>query len=157
MNAGHWLVWGFGATVVLSVLMAGSQRLNLTRMNLPYLLGSMFTPDRDRARLLGLLVHLVNGLAFSALYVAAFHARGRVEVWFGALMGLVHAMFVLTVVLPALPALHPRMATAAEGPTDERRLAPPGFLALHYGPRTPISVILSHIVFGAIVGLFYRL
>ncbi len=136
--------------------MAGSQRLNLTRMNLPYLLGSMVAPDRDRARLFGLLVHLVNGLVFSAVYVAAFHARGRADVWFGALIGFVHAMFVLTVALPALPALHPRMATAAEGPSDVRRLAPPGFWGLHYGPRTPISIVLAHLVFGAILGLFYR-
>lgn len=48
MNVGPWLVWGFAATVVLSVLMAGSQRLNLTRMNLPYLLGSARAPGVRR-------------------------------------------------------------------------------------------------------------
>jgi hypothetical protein len=36
-------------------------------------------------------------------------------------------------------------------------LAPPGFLALNYGKRTPISVVASHLVYGAILGAFYRL
>ena len=36
-----------------------------------------------------------------------------------------------------------------------RLLEPPGFLALHYGVRTPISVMVSHVVFGAMLGTFY--
>jgi hypothetical protein len=157
MNWGSWLLWGFVATVVLTTLMAGSQGLGLTRMSLPYLLGTMFTPDRDRARLVGVLVHLVNGWLFSLLYVAAFHSWGVASVARGALVGVVHAAFVLVVGMPALPSLHPRMANEQYGPTVVRQLEPPGFLALHYGVRTPLSVLLSHAVFGAILGGFYRL
>ena len=36
--------------------MASSQSLGFTRMNIPYLLGTMFTADRDRAKPLGDLV-----------------------------------------------------------------------------------------------------
>jgi hypothetical protein len=36
-------------------------------------------------------------------------------------------------------------------------LEPPGFMALNYGIRTPISVLFSHFVFGAILGAFYQL
>jgi len=49
MNWGGWLLWGFVGTVVLTAMMAGSQGMRLTRMNLPYMLGTMFTADRDRA------------------------------------------------------------------------------------------------------------
>ena len=49
MNWESWLLWGFVATVALTTVMAGSQGLGLTRMNLPYMLGAMFTPSRDRA------------------------------------------------------------------------------------------------------------
>ena len=157
MNWLGWLVWGFAATVVLTALMAGSQGLGLTRMSLPYLLGTLFTPDRDRAKVLGIGLHLLNGWAFSLVYVAAFHARGRAGAAFGALIGVVHAAFVLTVALPALPGLHPRMASPQHGPTVVRQLEPPGFLALHYGARTPLSVLLAHAVFGALLGLLYRL
>lgn len=155
MNWSGWLLWGFAATVVLTTLMAGSQGLRMTRMNLPYMLGTMFTPNRDRAKLIGIFVHLVNGWIFSLVYVAAFHVYGAPTGWLGALTGLVHGAFVLAVGMPALPAFHPRMASEQRGPTVVRQLEPPGFLALHYGVRTPVSVLLSHVVFGVILGVFY--
>ena len=129
----------------------------MTRMNIPYLLGTIFTPNRDRAKLLGILFHFVNGWAFSLLYVAAFHAWGMATWWLGALTGLIHAAFVLTVAMPVLPGMHPRMANEQYGPTVVRQLEPPGFLAMHYGVRTPISVLAAHAVFGAILGSFYSL
>ena len=151
-----WLVWGFGATIVLTTIMAAAQGLGLTRMSIPYLLGSIVTPDRDRGRFLGIGAHVVNGLVFSLVYVAAFEQWGGPALWKGALIGLVHGVFVMTVVMPALPAIHPRMATESQGPTVVRQLEPPGFLALHYGIRTPIVAIAAHVVFVAILGTFYR-
>jgi hypothetical protein len=56
-----------------------------------------------------------------------------------------------------LPAMHPRMASEQDGPTPTRQLEPPGFMALNYGRRTPITVILAHLVYGGILGAFYRL
>lgn len=157
MNVGAWLIWGFAATVVLTMVMSGSQSLNLTRMNVPYLVGSMFTSDRDKAKLFGIPLHLLNGFIFSAVYVAAFHASGNATWWFGAAIGAVHGAFVLTVALPVMPAMHPRMAREFQGPTAVRRLEPPGFLGLHYGVRTPASVMVAHVIFGAIIGGFYHL
>jgi uncharacterized membrane protein YagU involved in acid resistance len=155
MNWGSWLLWGFVSTVVLTSIMAGSQGLGMTRMNIPYLLGTMVTPNRDRAKFVGVLIHFVNGWIFSLIYVAAFHAWGAAAWWLGAITGLVHASFVLAVGMPVLPAMHPRMANEQYGPTVVRQLEPPGFLALHYGVRTPISVLIAHAVFGAILGAFY--
>jgi uncharacterized membrane protein YagU involved in acid resistance len=157
MNVGSWLLWGFVGTVVLTSILAGSQGLGFTRMNLPYLLGTIFTPHRDRAKLAGVLVHFVNGWLFSLLYVAAFHAWGDATWWLGALIGLVHAVFVLAVGMSFLPALHPRMASEQHGPTVVRQLEPPGFCALHYGIRTPVSVVIAHLAFGVILGAFYSL
>lgn len=155
MNLERWLVWGFGSTVVLTTILAGSQGLGLTRMNIPYLLGTMFTPNRDRAKIYGVGLHLVNGWIFSFVYVAAFHAAGRFSPWFGAAIGLVHAAFVLVVVLPVLPGMHPRMASEVRGPTVVKQLEPPGFLGKNYGIQTPICVLVAHVVYGAILGWFY--
>jgi uncharacterized membrane protein YagU involved in acid resistance len=155
MNWGSWLLWGFASTVVLTSILASSQGLGMTRMNVPYLLGTMITSDRDRAKLIGILLHFVNGWVFSLVYVAAFQAVGRATWWFGALIGFVHATFILAVAFPALPALHPRMANEQYGPTIARQLEPPGFLGLHYGIRTPISVLIAHVIFGVILGTFY--
>jgi hypothetical protein len=124
-------------------------------MNIPYMLGTIFTPNRDRAKFIGFFFHFANGWIFSFVYVAAFELMGRATWWFGALIGLVQAGFVLTMLLPILPALHPRMANEQYGPTVVRQLEPPGFLGLHYGIRTPISILFAHAVFGAILGTFY--
>ena len=155
MSVGSWLVWGFASTIVLTTLLSASQGLGITRMNLPYLLGTMVTPDRDRANVLGIAMHVVNGWVFSALYVAAFHAWSGPAWWKGAIIGAVHGLFVLAVLMPALPGMHPRMASETRGPTIVRGLEPPGFFALHYGSRTPLSVLLAHVLFGAILGTFY--
>ncbi len=157
MNAGSWLLWGFVGTVVLTTLLAGSQGLGFTRMNLPYILGSIVTSRRERAQALGIGLHLLNGWLFSLLYIAAFHAWGAATWWRGAAAGFVHASFLLTVGMRLLPGLHPRIASEQHGPSVARQLEPPGFLALNYGVRTPVSVLLAHVAFGAILGGFYRL
>ena len=155
MNWASWFVWAFGATVVLTTLMGLSQGLGLTRMNIPYMLGTLITPNRDRAHLYGAGLHLVVGWVFSLIYVAAFHVTGLFHWWFGGVIGLVHGAFILVVGMPTLPALHPRMASELRGPTVMQRLEPPAFMARNYGLRTPISVLVAHVVFGALLGLFY--
>jgi uncharacterized membrane protein YagU involved in acid resistance len=156
MNWGSWIIWGFAATIVLTTISAVTQGLGLTRMNIPYMLGTMFTPDRDRARLYGFGVHMLAGWVFSFIYVLIFHALGEAGWWRGLLLGLIHAFFVLVVVMGLLPGVHPRMASEQHGPAAQNMLEPPGFLALHYGVQTPVAILLSHAVFGIILGTFYR-
>ena len=62
MNFGSILLWGFVATIVLTAMMQGGQSLGLSRMSLPFMLGTMFTPNRDRAAVIGFLVHLLAGM-----------------------------------------------------------------------------------------------
>jgi len=155
VNWGSWLIWGFAGTVVLTTVMSGSQSLGLTRMNLPYLLGTIFTPNRDRAKVYGIVVHLLNGWLFTLVYVAAFHAASHFPWWFGAVIGLVHGAFVLVVAMPILPGMHPRMASEIQGPTVVRQLEPPGFVGRNYGMRTPICALAAHVIFGAILGALY--
>jgi len=157
MNVGAWLLWGFAATIVLTTLLAGSQGLGMTRINVPYLLGSMVTPRRDRAKIYGFLLHLLMGWCFALLYLSAFHLLHRATWWLGVIIGAVHGSFVLIAGLPALPGLHPRMAHPHGGPTFRRQLEPPGFLGLNYGVQTPISVLIAHAIFGAILGSLYPL
>jgi len=157
VNWGSWLLWGFASTVVLTSILSASQGMGITRMNLPYLLGTMFTPNRDRAKLLGSVVHFANGWVFSLIYVAVFHAWNHASWWLGALGGMVHAIFVLTVLMAMLPALDTRMGSEQQGTGVVRQLEPPGFLALHYGVRTPVSVVLAHLIFGGILGAFYQI
>jgi uncharacterized membrane protein YagU involved in acid resistance len=157
MNIASILLWGFVGTVSLTSIMAASQGLGLTRMSIPYLLGTMLTSSRDRAMLLGFAFHVMNGWIFAMIYALAFESWGRATWWYGAGIGLVHSLFVVLVGMNLLPAMHPRMANEQHGPSPTRQLQPPGFLALNYGRRTPLVTILAHLVYGAILGGFYQL
>lgn len=155
MNFAGWAIWGFAATLVLTILMTGAQAFNFTRMSIPYILGLIHTPDRDRARLYGIFMHMLNGWLIALIYIACFYNWGGAAWWKGAIIGLVHACFLL-VTMPIFPSIHPRMANELYGPTVVKQLEPPGFLAINYGFQTPIWVVISHVIFGTILGAFYR-
>lgn len=157
MNVSSVLLWGFLATLVMSLAITGSQGLGLSRMSLPFILGTMLTPDVTRARILGLAVHLVMGVAFAFLYGAVFEALGRATWWLGLILGAGHGLVMLMLLLPLLPGLHPRMASETTGPDPTRNLEPPGFMALNYGRRTPLVGMIGHLVYGLILGSFYQL
>ena len=156
MNWSSSLLAGFVGTLVLTSLEAGAQQMHMTRMSIPYLLGTGLTGNRDRAKVLGFLVHLVNGQLFALLYAALFDAMGEVSILRGAMIGLGHAAVVLLVVIPLLPSLHPRMATLEQGPTQMRLIEPPGPIALHYGVSTPAMVVVAHVIFGMVIGWLYH-
>lgn len=150
----HCVFWGAFATVVLTTLLSASQGMGLTRMNVPFLLGTIFTPNRDRAKVYGFGLHLLVGVLFAWLYLIAFQVWNGATWWKGLILGAVHAGFLLTVVVTLLPGLHPRMANLQQGPTELKQLEPPGFMGLHYGSRTPLSVLVGHLIFGLILGIF---
>jgi len=155
MNWGSALLWGFAGTIILTTILSAGRGLGLTRMDIPFMLGTMLTPNRDNAKILGFVFHLLNGWIFALIYVAAFEQTGLNRWWFGSSIGLVHSLFVLTAGMALLPALHPRMASEQHGPDPTRLLEPPGFLARNYGSQTPVATILAHLIYGGLLGLFY--
>lgn len=155
MSWADWLLWGFVGTVVLTGSMSAAQGMGLTRMDIPFLLGTMFSADRDRAQVIGVLLHLMNGWIFAAVYMAAFEAWGAAGWWRGALIAVVHVAFVLAVLMPRMPSFHPRMAGDQHGPEVTPMLEPPSFLGLNYGRRTPIVAVTAHLLYGAVLGGFY--
>jgi hypothetical protein len=157
MNLESIILWGFVATLVLTTMMSAAQGMGFSRMSVHFILGTVFTDDRARANVIGFAVHLVNGWAFAFLYGMVFESLGRASWWLGAIMGLVHGLIILVTIMPLLPGLHPRMASEGRGPEPTRALEPPGFMALNYGRRTPAIALAAHMVYGAILGGFYRL
>ena len=143
-------------TLVMTTIMEGGQSLRLTRMSLPFILGTWLTENRTWAKVWGFVFHFANGVGFALGYGLFFEVVGRSDWWLGAVAGALHGTFVLTVVLPILPDIHHRMAGEDEGPDPTPMLQPPGFLGLNYGVQTPLGAVLGHVVYGAIVGVFYR-
>ena len=90
------------------------------------------------------------------LHAAVFALLGRATWWIGALLGLLHVAVALTVILPLLPGVHPRMASTRAGPGTAAVLEPPGLLGLNYGIQTPAVAVVAHLVYGAMLGLLLR-
>jgi hypothetical protein len=149
-----WAVFGFGATLALTAIMVGAQMAGMSRMDIPFLLGTMFVEDPDRARVVGAVAHLVMGQAFALLYAAGFAVLGRDDWWLGGVFGALHGLAALTVLVPLLPGIHPRMASERSGPALDAVLEPPGLLALNYGRETPAVALVAHVVYGVLLALF---
>lgn len=152
------LAGGFVGTLVLTTILRAASELRLTRMDLPFLLGTAFTGNRLRAKALGYALHFLAGLVFALGYYAVFAAIDESGWWLGAVFGLGHGLFAGTALVNLLlPLVHPRMGSPLTGANSTALLEPPGFLMLNYGRRTPLASIVAHIVYGAIVGGFTQL
>ena len=158
MNVGGAVAGGFVGTLVLTTALSSAGELGLTRMDLPFLLGTMVTADRTRAKALGYVLHFVAGQAFALVYFGIFSAIGQDGWWLGALFGLAHGLFASTALVNVLlPVIHPRMGTRLSAAADRPLLESPGFLMLNYGRRTPLVTIVAHVGYGTIVGGFISL
>jgi hypothetical protein len=153
------LIGGVAGTFVLTSLLRAATELRRTRIDLPFLLGTVVTADRQRAKLVGYILHLVVGLLFSLVYYLGFVGLGRAGWLLGAGFGVIHGGFAMTeVVNVLLPAIHPRMgSTLSSVDSTAALLEAPGFLMLNYGRATPIVTLIAHVLYGAIVGGFVSL
>jgi hypothetical protein len=149
------LAGGFVGTLVLTTALRTANELGLTRIDLPFLLGTAFTGDRARAKALGYALHLTAGEVFALVYWAIFTAIDTSGWLLGALLGLLHGIVAATALVNVLlPVVHPRMGSPLSAADSSPLLEPPGFLMRNYGGGTPIATLLAHLAYGAIVGGF---
>ncbi|MEU1644041.1 MULTISPECIES: hypothetical protein [Micromonospora] len=156
MDWAGWALFGLVATAALTAAMITAQLAGLTRLDLPLVLGAFVTGDPDRARVVGFFLHLCAGQGFALGYAATFALLHRATWWIGALFGIVHVGIALTVILPLLPGVHPRMASQRAGPASTAVLEPPGLFALNYGIQTPLVTVVVHVVYGVCLGLLLQ-
>jgi hypothetical protein len=156
MDWAGWALFGLVATSVLTAVMIVAQLAGLSRLDLPLILGTIVTEDPDRARVAGFLLHLAIGQGFALGYAAAFALLDTATWWLGGLLGLLHVAVVLTVLVPLLAGIHPRMASNRAGPASTAVLEPPGLLGLNYGSQTPAVAIIAHLAYGVALGLLLR-
>jgi hypothetical protein len=149
------LAGGLLGTLVLTTVLRTASEFGLTRVDLPFLLGTALTDDRSRAKALGYLAHFAFGLLFASGYYLIFLMIDRSGWLLGAFLGLVHGLFAGTALVNILlPLVHPRMGTPWSDARSTPLLETPGFLMLNYGPGTPVVSTIAHVLYGAIVGGF---
>jgi hypothetical protein len=149
---------GFAGTLVLTTALRTANELKLTRIDLPFLLGTALTDNRARAKALGYLLHFGFGQLFALIYYAIFIAIDHDGWGLGAAFGAVHGLFAATALVNILlPLVHPRMGSPLTGANTNALLEPPGFLMRNYGVQTPLATLIAHIAYGTIVGGFVAL
>ena len=154
MDWSGWATFGLGATIALTAVLVTAQLAGLTRMDIPMMLGTVFVEDPDKARIAGFFVHLVNGQIFALMYAIAFALLDEASWWLGATFGAFHGLVALTLIVPMLPGIHPRMASERSAPDSKGILEPPGLFALNYGRQTTLVTLVAHAIYGALLGIF---
>jgi hypothetical protein len=150
---GSAIAGGFIGTLVLTTIMRAAGQMGLTRMDLAFLLGTIVTENRRKAKAIGYAFHFLIGLAFALMYVEFFELIGRSSWWVGALLGALQAFFTGTVLVnELLPVVHPRMATTDTAANRYALLEPPGFLMRNYGRSTFLVMLVAHVAYGWIIG-----
>jgi hypothetical protein len=147
-----WALFGLTSTAALTAVLICAQLADLTRLDLPLLLGTLFTEDPDHARAAGFVAHLAAGQVFALLYAAGFAALGTATWQWGVLFGLVHVGIALTALIPLFAGLNPRISSLRAGLETRTVLEPPGLLALNYGYQTPLVAVVAHLPYGGMLG-----
>ena len=83
-SLGYLILWGLIATVAMTSILEGSRGLGLSRMSLPFLVGTFFIGNRRWALILGFVLYTIGGWLFAFLYYFLFASVGIYTWWFGA-------------------------------------------------------------------------
>jgi hypothetical protein len=149
------LAGGLLGTFLLTTVLRTASELGLTRVDLPFLLGTAVTSDRSRAKAIGYVAHFGFGLVFALGYAVIFLVLDTSGWLLGAVLGLAHGLFAGTALVNILlPIVHPRMGKPWTDARSSPLIEPPGFLMLNYGAGTPVVSTTAHVLYGAIVGGF---
>lgn len=156
MDWSGWALFGLVATAVLTSLMIVAQLAGLTRLDLPLVLGAFVTEDPDRARVAGFFIHVGVGQFFALMYAAAFALLGEASWWLGGLFGVLHVGVALSILVPLVAGVHPRMATERAGIASTGFLEPPGLFGINYGIQTPLVALVAHVTYGMCLGVLLK-
>ena len=119
------VVGGLVGTLVLTTMLRAASELGLTRMDIPFLLGTAVTENRVWAKAVGYVLHFVFGLLFALGYWAVFVVLDESGVLLGGLLGLLHALFAASALVNVLlPVVHPRMGTGFDAAGSSPLLEP---------------------------------
>ncbi len=142
-----FLAGALGGLIVM-LLLAVARLVNLTSLDLAMIVGSMFTQNVSVGTwILGFVLNLiVTGLIGMLYGLILSRVWGPADWWHGLVIAIPH-LILGGLFLGLLPGFHPVVP---------ERIADPGYFGADYGAWTVILFILSHLVYGVIVGAVYH-
>ena len=148
MNIIGAIVAGIVATIVITIMMALGPRMGMPKMDMPGMLGAMFSKESNRT--LGMIIHLMMGAIFAIIYAALWNAGiGSVGILWGLIFGVAHWL-VVGLVMGAMPMMH---AGIQAGTID----TPGIYMTASAGMAGFVGGLMGHIVYGIVTALIYGL
>jgi hypothetical protein len=141
------LLGGLVATILLSALVFLGPTLGLPFIDMPGLMGGLFTSNRETAFWLGFLIFFLPGVLLFPLLLATFWYQlpgPNIGLLGGALKGILFGggLWLLSGLL--LPLL---------GAVNQLNIANPGFFAWNYGLPAALGLLAAHLVYGLALAL----
>ena len=68
-------IWGTVATILITIILEGSRKLGISRMSFTFMMGKIFTSNRDHAEIIGFVCNLIMGWLFTFIYALVFCDR----------------------------------------------------------------------------------
>ena len=120
-------------------------------LDIPYLLGSRFVAIGNRAKVYGtgLILHLLSGAFWGALYVYFLTAMAVTPNWpAGILFGFAHGIFV-GAMIGILSENHPQIG-------ENKPLSDPGMFGSRWGAGIPYVLLAVHVIYGVTTLFIYH-
>lgn len=150
MNILGAIIAGLVGTFAMTALMMMAPRMGLPEMDIVKMLGTMFTPKPNR--ILGMGMHLVNGVIFAIIYAWLWSAGvtlGGSLILSGIIFGVIQWLIV-GLVMGMMPMLHAGIQAGAVN-------APGIYMTNRGGGMAFAGGLMGHIVFGLVVSFVYGL
>lgn len=131
-----------GSGVILAVMYVLLPRLGLPKLDFTLVTSGWVGATGRHARLVGIAVFLLGGVAWAYLFARVWPVHGAMG---GILFGLIPFAVSMAMVLPELYKVHITLYPV------------PGFMWIKVGGTTAVVAnLIEHLLFGLVLGLFYR-
>jgi len=127
---------GLFAVIAMTIVMNIAKKMKIMpeKFNMPLMLGSMIEKnDKNRAKKIGILMHLFNGIIFGVIFIY-FKSYFIFETTL--LQALVWSIILWLVMMFILMPIFGK-----------------GLFANKISPRIPILTLIAHLIFGVVLGL----
>ncbi|HEX6206769.1 MAG TPA: DUF6789 family protein [Actinomycetota bacterium] len=143
------IVWGVVATVAFTILGMVGTAMGMTRMDLLDLLGSaVATPHTTGSRVIGAVIHHMNGAVLAVAFVYAGTLVGLSPDWIAGLVWGAILWALALLMMTTIGSVHPAIR---RGQQED-----PGPAGVRFGAMTPVGSLMGHLVYGALLGLLYQ-
>ena len=151
-NASAAIVAGLiaGAVMLVPIYLGRMMMPAQMKMDLLKMLGTMMMPVSGMTYGIGLVVHAMMSIIFASVHASFYlwlDIDGDLALW-GLLFGAVHWVIVGIAFGMITSSTHRGIRDGA--------VQAPGFFGLNMGMMTAVGILMVHLIYGVLVGVFYE-